>query len=222
MLCETIDNLMRGLFLAFFWCAVMAGGSVAGAAEPLYKNDFEKEEVDKTPGDFLVIDGNFSVKKDEGNKFLELPGDPNDAFGVLFGPTEKTDICVTARIFGTGKGRRFPAMAVGLGGVGGYKLQLSPSKKLVEIYRGEDLKASVPFEWLSGKWAMLRFQIRTAGAAWKIEGKVWAQDQKEPAAWTITFDETQEPTPGRPSVWASPHSGTPIRFDDFVVTPVAK
>src|SRR6478672_11261301 len=78
-------------------------------AEPaLYSNNFEKAQIDQVPDDMLVLDGNFAVKQDEGNKFLELPGAPLDTFGALFGPTTNANVAVTAKIFGSGKGRRFP------------------------------------------------------------------------------------------------------------------
>ena len=46
---------------------------------------------------------------DGTNKYLELPGAPLDGYGVLFGPTVKTDVAVavSARMNGTRKGRRF-------------------------------------------------------------------------------------------------------------------
>jgi hypothetical protein len=136
----------------------------------------------------------------------------------LFGPTEKDGITVWARIFGTGKGRRFPAFAVSLNGVGGYKLQISPAKKLVELYKGDTMKATVQYEWISGKWIHLRLQLRKMkDGEWKVEGKVW-QDGSEPAAWTISFDEREEPIAGRAAVWGNPFSGTPIQFDDLKVT----
>lgn len=94
----------------------------------MYENNFEKAELDKVPADFLVLDGAFEVKADGGNKFLELPGAPLDTFGVLFGPTEKDSLAVSARIFGTLKGRRFPSFGVGLNGVGGFRLLVSPAK----------------------------------------------------------------------------------------------
>src|SRR4051812_32447324 len=103
----------------------------AAEAKKLYENNFEKAEVGKVPEDFLVLDGGFAVQQESGNKFLELPGAPLDTFGLLFGPTETNNVSASARIFGTGKGRRFPAFAVGLNGVGGLKLQVSPAKKLV-------------------------------------------------------------------------------------------
>ena len=192
-------------------------------AKPVYENNFEKAELDKVPADFLVLDGAFEVKADGGNKFLELPGAPLDTFGVLFGPTEKDGLAVGARIFGTLKGRRFPSFGVGLNGVGGFRLLVSPAKKLVELYRGDDVKLTAPFEWQTGVWAKLKLQLRKVkDGEWKVEGKVWPESAKEPAAWTITFDETAETPAGRPSIWGNPFSGTPIRFDDLVVMPVAK
>ena len=190
----------------------------AQSSKPLYENDFEKSEVDKVPDDFLVLDGQFGVKEENGNKFLELPGAPLDTYGVLFGSTEKDGLAVSARIFGTGRGRRFPAFAASLNGVGGYRLQISPAKKLVELYKGETVKVTAPYEWVSGKWTHLKLQVRkTKDGEWKVEGKAW-QEGSEPAAWTISFDEKEEPIAGRAAVWGNPFSGTPIRFDDFKVT----
>ena len=202
--------------------AQASGGKAAAApaAKAIYAQDFAKTDLDKVPDGMLVLDGGFAVKQADGGRVLELPGDPLDTFGVLFGPSEKDGLCVQARILGTGKGRRFPVLAVGLNGVGGYKLQVSPAKKALEIYRGEDLKATVPFDWKSGAWAQLKFQVRKVkDGEWKAEGKVWAQGTDEPTAWQITFNDTAEPSPGRPSIWGLPFSGTPIQFDDLLVTP---
>jgi len=112
-------------------------GAFAQQAKAIYENDFEKSALDKVPDDFLVLDGQFAVKEEGGNKFLELPGAPLDTFGVLFGPTEKEDTAVSARIFGTGKGRRYPTFAVGLNGQGtsAYRLQVSPAKKALELLK---------------------------------------------------------------------------------------
>src|SRR5258706_8874840 len=124
----------------------------AEAPKKLYESNFEKAELDKVPDDFLVLDGGFVVKEEAGNKFLELPGAPLDTFGLLFGPTETADVSAAAKIFGTGKGRRFPTFGVGLNGVSGLKLQVSPGKKLVELYKGEEVVATAPYTWDSGTW----------------------------------------------------------------------
>ena len=142
--------------------AGLAFGAFAQQAKPLYENNFEQAALGKVPEDFLVLDGQFAVKEEGGNKFLELPGAPVDAYGVLFGPTEKEGIAVSARIFGTAKGRRYPTFAVGLNGQGAaaYRLQVSPAKKALDLFKGDDLKGTVPHEWQSGAWPRLRLQVR--------------------------------------------------------------
>ena len=117
-----------------------------------------------------------TVKEENGNKFLELPGAPLDTFGVLFGPTQGSGVAVSARIFGTGKGRRFPSFGVGLNGAGGYRLVVSPAKKALELFKGDESVASGAFEWESGTWTLLKLQVRKSGDAWKVEGKAWHAD----------------------------------------------
>src|SRR2546427_6378796 len=84
------------------WCM-----SLLAQPAVLYQNTFEKALVGKLPEDFLVLDGAFLVKEENGNKFMELPGAPLDSFAVQFGPVQTSDVAVSARIKGTAKGRRF-------------------------------------------------------------------------------------------------------------------
>jgi hypothetical protein len=191
-----------------------------GGASPLaalYRNDFEKAQVGELPEDFLVLEGAFSVKEADGNRFLELPGAPLETFGLLFGPTETGDSAVTARFFGTAKGRRAPTFAVGLGGVAGWKLQVSPGRKELELFKNDERQASIPYDWESGKWTLLLLQVRKEADGWKWEGKAWTEGENEPKEWLISFQDKEEPPPGRASVWGSPFSNTPIRFDDFLM-----
>src|SRR6266404_1604709 len=199
--------------------AALAAPVLAQGQRSLYENNFDKAELNKVPDDFLVLDGQFAVKQEGGERFLELPGAPLDTFGVLFGPTEKEGNAVSARIFGTGQGRRYPTFAVGLNGQGSsaHRLQVSPAKKALELYRGDEVKASVAYEWQPGTWTRLRLQIRkVTDGDWKVEGKVWTD--KEPSTWTVSFDEKDQPVAGKASIWGSPYATTPIRFDDLLVT----
>jgi hypothetical protein len=206
-------------WLALLFLCLTFQAVAEGAAKILYQNNFEKAAIGPVPEDFLVLDGNFTVAESEGNKYLELPGAPLDIFGVLFGPTTNGSVCVSARVYGTGKGRRYPQFGVGIDGQNGYKLKVSPAKDAVEIYKGDESVVSVPFHWKSGTWTMFKLQIRqTDGPAWKIKGKVWPQTETEPKEWTITLDEKTPPRAGRASIWGSPISGTPIRFDDLLLT----
>jgi len=202
------------------WFAILSLGLTAlGQGKALYRNDFEKSEVGQVPPDFLVLDGAFSVKEESGNRFLELPGAPVDSFAVQFGPAEPDNIAVLARIRSTAKGRRYPSFGVGLNGVAGYKLQVSPAKKSLELHKDQELKQTQPYEWKSGQWTQFRLQVqKIKEGQWKIEGKVWVEGSPEPKEWMVTVTETEAPASGRASVFGSPFSGTPIQFDDLVVS----
>jgi hypothetical protein len=98
-------------------------------------------------------------------------------------------------------------------------LKASPTKGVLELFKRDDVVASAPFSWKSGTWTEFRLRVRQAGAdTWEIEGKAWPQTDPEPADWTVTLEEKTAPHDGRPSIWGSPYSGTPIRYDDLIVT----
>ena len=207
----------------FSLCLLAAPSVVAAlsAAEPLYYNDFGTVALDKPPADVMIMAGGFAVKENaDDGKYLELPGEPLDTFGLLFGPTVKDDASASARFFGTKTGRKFPTFGVSLNGVGGYRLQVSPAKNALEFFKGDEVKLSVPFTWTPGVWTTLLITVRKAGAGWVVEGKAWPSGTPEPAKPLITLEESTAPTPGRAGIWGSPYSGTPIRFGDLLVAPV--
>lgn len=212
--------------------SVALAGAAAGEAEPpprrapaaAYFNNFLKAETGKVPADFMVLAGNFVVKEEpDGNKMLELPGEPLEHFGLLFGPGEHDQVRVSADIWGDVTGRRFPEFGVGAGDLGGYKLWLVPGQKLLELRKGEDVVATVPYpSWKPQTWTFMRLTVRRAGGGatggTRVEGYV-AQDGATPeaAATEIAFDDTEAPPTGRASVWGTPFSGRPIRFDNLTV-----
>ncbi|MDX1952423.1 MAG: hypothetical protein SFY81_09570 [Verrucomicrobiota bacterium] len=191
-----------------------------GQEVKIYGNDFSAAAVDSIPEDFLILDGGFAVKEEGGNKFFELPGAPLDTFGFLFGPTAKENWSVSARVHGSRKGRRFPTFSVGLNGQGGYKLQVSPGKKVIELYKADAVLTTVPFEWESDKWTHLQIQIKKNAASWKIDGMAWTEGTERPSQPMISWEEKETPSGGRAYVGASPYSTTPIRVDDLKVEPV--
>lgn len=203
--------------LAFLAVAVLIQPARAGSSGPVYHENFQEATVGAVPDEIFVLDGGFAVRQSGTNQYLELPGAPLESFGVLFGPTETEGLAVSARIYGTNKGRRMPTFAVGLNGGSGYKLQVSPAKKLVELYQLNDVKASVPYDWKPGGWTCLELQVIKDGPVWRVHGKAWPEDQPAPAEPLIRYETAEKPPPGRASVWGSPFSGTPIQFDDLTV-----
>ena len=186
-----------------------------------YANDFQNESVGALPKDMMVLAGEFTVAEEAGNKLLLLPGSPLESFGLLVGP-EQAASC-TARIRATKTGKRMPEFGIGLAGAAGYKLWLMPATNELQIIKGEQRVAKVPYNWTSGSWTMMRIQLRISpeGKA-RVVGKVWPQDQQEPGNWMISFEDAEQPGKGRASFWGIPYSDTPIAFDDVHVTTQVK
>lgn len=205
------------------WIQAHLNRDAQAAPKPLFANDFAGEKPGTELSDkFMVLNGEFAVKADGKQKLLELPGAPLDTFGVLFGPTEAQNVLVKAKIRSTNNKRRNPAFGVGLNGVGGYRLQVSAGKRKLELFRQDEVVATVPFKWQPGKWYWTVLQVRKmAGDVWRIEGKVWVEAGPQPAGWLISFDDKEEPYAGMASIWGQPYSGKAIQFDDLFVIPVA-
>jgi hypothetical protein len=214
----TIVPVLRRFALCLALLLATLAPSSRADVKVLYESNFEKTDADKVPDDLLVIDGGFAVKLADGKKVLELPGSPLDSYGVLFGPSMEAGITISAKIAASRQGRRFPTFGLGVNGVSGYRLQISPAKDAVEFFHGDDSVAAHEFKWKSGEWYSLKVRITKSGDKYTIEGKAWLASEAEPAEWILTATESNKLPAGRPSVWGKPFSGTPIRFNDLKVT----
>ena len=203
--------------LAFACCLLLVG------ATP-YRNDFGSAKTGTLPEDLQRINGSFTVVEADGNKLLELPGNPLDTFGVLFGPADRAELDASARAWSLASGRRFPEFGIGIGDIAGYRLMLLPAQKKLELRRNEQAVASATYEptWKSGTWTTMRLRVVKSGNGWKVEGKAWPSDGQEPQNPIVSLDVTEAPQAGRASVWAVPFSGQPVRFDDLMAEPAAK
>src|SRR5258707_6714981 len=77
--CEPLDRKRRDfttLCALLICCLGICFAPLAAQGKTLYQNDFELAEVGKAPDDFLILEGGFVVKQEDGNRFLELPGAP--------------------------------------------------------------------------------------------------------------------------------------------------
>lgn len=222
--CETARRLRkRRGGLASLFLLTLALASLFSVAAP-YKSDFTAAEVGSLPKDMQRINGNFAVATFEGKKVLELPGEPLDTFGVLFGPADHADLDVRANVWSAASGRRFPEFGVGAGDVGGYKLLVLPGQKKVELRKGDDVAAAAEMRtpWKSAAWTAVRLRVsKAAEGRWKVEGKSWPADAPEPPAWDVSHEVSEAPSPGRASVWGVPFSGQPLRFGDLVAGPAS-
>jgi hypothetical protein len=201
--------------------AVCCAALALGAAEK-YHTNFSGAEVGKLPPDVQAVTGGYKVATFENDKVLELPGEPLDVFGLLFGPAGAAEVDVRARAWSAASGRRMPEFGVGTGDVAGYRLMLLPAARRLELRRGDEPVTSVETKepWRSGTWTWLRLRVaKQANGHWAVQGKAWPADGKEPQDWQLSHDAAQPPHGGRASVWGIPFSGQPIRFDELGVEP---
>jgi hypothetical protein len=181
-----------------------------------YFNDFEHAAKGKPSDEFQILNGDFVVREEGGNSFLELPGDPLDTFGLLFGPGDSATLDLSARIWADNTAHRYPEFGIGSNDTNGYKLWLWPAHGTIELRKGDDAKASKPFDWKPATWLRCRLRVQQINPKlWRIQAKAWPDGTSEPADWLLSFDDTEEPTAGKASIWGVPFSGKPIRFDDL-------
>jgi hypothetical protein len=185
----------------------------------VYRADLSQAELGKLPSEFMALNGEFTVKEEDGKRFIELAEAPLDTFQMLFGPPQKDGVTASARCWGAKRGRLFPTFAVGLNGQSGHRIQVSPAKGVVELYRGEEAVVSRPFVWETEKWTWLKIEIvKTGESEWTVRGRAWSDGATEPADWLVSTTVKEEPINGRSSIWGSPFSGRPIRFDNLSLT----
>ncbi len=207
----------RFIFILAALIALTASAQTADE-KVLFKSDFESTTVDSVPEELMILTGEFSVKDIGGNKALELPGDPLEDFGVLFGPTEFDGIAVKARVRSESSRRLAPRFGVGLNGIAGYRLLVAPGQNRVQVLKDQQEVASAPFEWKSGTWTALHLQIRkVSDGKWMIEGRAWPEGTPEPEDWSISLEVSEALPTGKASIWGAPYSGKPILFDDLSV-----
>ena len=210
--------MKRPLLTTTFLFALALQAADAPARPARYSQDFSKVNLGEPPEE-LMVDGQFAVKEEGGNRFLELPGAPLETYWLLFGPSTASGQQAQARIWGTKAGRKQPVFALGVNGQGGFKLRISPAKQAMELLLGDEVLTSAPFQWKSGEWTHLRLQLRPQGTGVVAEGKAW-QGDAEPKDWTVRQERPSAPPAGRAGVWGLPFSGTPLRFDDLQLVPV--
>lgn len=183
-----------------------------------YFNDLSKTPLGKPPDEFMILNGDFTIADFAGHHCLQLPGNPLDTFGLLFGPGDSAAADISARIWADSTGKRFPEFGIGGDDVGGYKLWVLPGQQMAELRKADDPQVHAPLTWTPGAWLHLRLRIQPNGLnKWVVEGKLWPDGSPEPSAWLLHVEDTEAPSPGKASIWGVPFSGKPIRFDELSV-----
>src|SRR3954464_7935507 len=117
-----LRNLFPRLAVGFIAVASLAAAPVA----PPFSENFAAMANGKPPKEkILIVAGDFEVKDlGGGNKVLELPGEPLESFGAMFGPADSNLIDVRAKVWAATTGKRYPEFGIGAADVSGYRLLL--------------------------------------------------------------------------------------------------
>ena len=213
---ETYAGALGSLEAADMYCRAAANTAGLTGTFRAWLSDGTTNAIDR-----ITVDGPWYTTRGElawGSK-TELPGAPLESFGFLFGPSEPSGVTSAARIQTSRSGRKFPTFGIGVNGASGYRLQVTPAKKAVELFKGDTVAATAPFDWKSGEWTELRLSVRKVkDDEFAVEGKAWTAGTAEPAAPVVAITEAKVLPAGKSGAWGMPFAGTPIRFDDLKVT----
>jgi hypothetical protein len=118
----------------------------AGAATPVFTEDFSKAER----ASFPRPDGVGRPVLGEGGaagRYLELPGAPLESYAAMFGPANKENWSARRGFQPRARDGVFRCSGVSINGVGGYRAQVAPAKKELELLKGDETVAKAPFVW---------------------------------------------------------------------------
>lgn len=178
--------------------------------KPFFTENFSQTTT--LPEGWLALNGKMAIT----NATLQLPAEPLEPHGVMFGPAFADGLRVAAKFRAEKKGRQSPTFSLGLNGVSGYRLRVNPAKKKLELLRNDVVVNETNFQWTPAEWTHLALQIRPLpGLQWVIEGSAWTTPPPGPGEWQLAWKEVDKPLAGRPSAWATPFAGKPIEVDNL-------
>ena len=191
--------------------------AAAPSTQPTLSYTFEN--LTALPDDILVLSGEFSIQKENNNSFLQLAPSPIDSHAILLGHESSTPTSISARIFASNTGKRSPEFGVGLAGAAGYKLRLMPALNQLQLLKNEDTLASIPYTWPPSTWTTFHLQLtKLPTGKLQLQATAHPSDKPAPAQWMLSYtDPDQDPPTGRASLFATPYSETPTRFDDILI-----
>lgn len=171
------------------------------------------------PKEVFVVDGTIKIAARDGNKAIVIDPAPVTDASAQLAESAAGNASITARILGTKRARSTPRFGVSVHGMSGYRLLITPAKKVLELVKGDETLSSTPFTWTSDVWLNLKLEaVKGEGDKWTITGKAWAPDVPEPAEPLLKHEDSGLKGQGKCAIWATPFSGEPVYFDDILIT----
>jgi hypothetical protein len=188
----------------------------APAPGPITFNDLP---AGPPPASLMVVDGEWSIIDEAGDRRLELHAEPVVDAAILLGPSLKEGGAVRANVRAAQSRRAFPRFGVGLFGLSGVKARVVPAQKKIELLQGDEVIAETPFDgWKPDSWWSIELKVTESGGAWTAEARVWADGTPVPATPTLTHSLPANPGQGRASLIGSPFANKPVHFDLVVIS----
>lgn len=202
-------------------------GTVTGQARvrvvpPLnWSWDFESLEPGKVPAEWVNCLTKYEVRQEEGNKVLVKFADnpATKRARVYFGPNDISNYTVQADFRAESKRRQ-----MGDAGIVAQRFNLmvfgNAEKIELQTWQPEtERTVTAKYSWKPNTWYTMKLRVETlADGRVKAQGKVWAREETEPAAWSV---ERIDPAPlaethGAAGIYAdAPYE---VFFDNVKVT----
>ncbi|MFC5457417.1 hypothetical protein [Prosthecobacter fluviatilis] len=207
---------MKRLLLA---ASLLAASSLH--AQQLQSFDIKADDwaEGEPPKDVFVVDGTIKIAARDGNKAIVVDPNPVTDASAQLAISASGNASIEARVLAIKRGRSTPRFGVSVHGMSGHRLMVNPAKKSLDLVKGTETLASVPFAWTSEAWVRIKLEAKKAeGDAWTITGKAWPADAAEPAEPLIKHPEKNLKGQGKCAIWATPFSGEPVFFDDIKIS----
>lgn len=197
-----------------FWCAL----AVSLHAQQLQTFEIKADDWSEgePPKEVFVVDGTIKIAARDGNKAIVIDPVPVTDASAQLAESAAGNASIEARVFATKRARSTPRFGISVHGMSGYRLLVTPAKKELELVKGDETLASVPFTWTSDAWLILKLEAKKGeGDKWTITGKAWAPETPEPAEPLLKHEDAGLKGQGKCAIWATPFSGEPVYFDDI-------
>ena len=200
-------------------------GLLAATVLPAYAQELKKVDITaeswalgEPPAEVFVVDGKVEVAEKDGNKALVIhPGTELVDSCAQLATSASGSATIQTRTFASKRGRSVPRFGISAHGLSGYRLYITPAKRQLELLKGDETVASVPFTWTSESWTLLKLEVKKNGDDWSITGSAWPATEAQPADPMLKHEDKGLKGQGKCAVWATPYSGTPIFFDDIAI-----
>jgi len=185
--------------------------------EAPWSENFESTEVGKYPSYFIGASNKFAVQIKDSNKVLVKP--PAAAglnrSDIFLGPPTMKNYTIQVDVLGKKNRRQMPD--VGLI-ANRYTLDLMGLQRIqIRVWAAELLNSkTVDFKFDPEVWYTMKMRVDNIGGKSIVKGKVWPRVEKEPEAWTITFEDALPNPEGSPGLYG--YSPVEIYYDNIKIT----